>query len=262
MQSVEENVALNVEDGIAVLTLNRPGSMNAMSRKMMSALEHQLEALAAMSELRVVVITGSGRAFSAGGDLVEFEQELTTDKSMLIDTLRYNQDVLQMVEDLPVPVIAAINGFAVAGGLELLLCCDILIAVEGAKIGDGHAQYGVVPAGGATVRLCERIAPSLAAQLFYTAKLVDAETLVQWGLVNEVVARDQLMDRAMEIARDISRCSPQALRHIKVLTHSREQSAGRQERIRAELERFTIHVGGPDLQTGLAAFRAKLAPEY
>src|SRR5690606_7489945 len=108
-------------------------------------------------------------------------------------------------EDLPVPVIGAANGVAVAGGLELLLACDIVLAAEGAKIGDGHAKYGVVPTGGATVRLVERIGRSHAAQLFYTAALVDAGTMVRWGLVNEVVAKDRLMQRAKEIAREMCR---------------------------------------------------------
>ncbi len=104
-----------------------------------------------------MILTGAGRAFCAGGDLIEFEAALKAGGTKLIDTLRYNQDVLQLVEDLPVPVIGAVNGVAVAGGLELLLCCDIILAAEGVKIGDGHTRYGIVPAGGATVRLRERI---------------------------------------------------------------------------------------------------------
>jgi enoyl-CoA hydratase/carnithine racemase len=90
--------------------------------------------------------------------------------------LRLNQQVLRAIEALPVPVIGVANGLAVAGGLELL-CCDLILAAKGSKIGDGHARYGVVPAGGATVRLCERVNPSHAAQLFYTAGLEDADTL-------------------------------------------------------------------------------------
>jgi len=257
-----EDVSLTFEDGIATLTLNRPDSLNAISEKMAKSMERQLGVVAGLEGLRAVILTGSGRAFCAGGDLVEFEQLLTADKQSLIDTLRYNEDVIQLVEDLPVPVIGAVNGFAVAGGLEVLLCCDILVAAEGVKMGDGHAQYGVVPAGGATVRLLERLSPSHAAQLFYTAGLVDAETLRDWGLVNEVVPANRLMERALEIARDIGRCSPEAVRHIKVLTGPTARPAGRQERIRAELERFAMHVDGSDLATGLAAFGAKQAPRY
>ena len=120
-------------------------------------------------EGKVALVTGAGRAFCAGGDLLEFEAALRQDGGRpLLETMAYNQGVLQRVEDLPVPVIGVANGVAVAGGLELLLCCDILLAAAGAKLGDGHTRYAIVPAGGATVRLLERLSPSQAAQLFYT----------------------------------------------------------------------------------------------
>jgi acyl-CoA synthetase (AMP-forming)/AMP-acid ligase II/enoyl-CoA hydratase/carnithine racemase len=256
----EEGVMLAFEDGIATLTFNRPGSLNAFSAAMMQSLERQLRVLVQLPDLRVVVATGSGRAFCAGGDLIEFEEALQPDGKKLLEQLRYNQDVLQLVEDLPVPVIGAINGTAVAGGLEFLLCCDILIAAEGAKIGDGHARDAIIPAGGATVRLTERISPSQAAQLFYTAALVDAETLARWGLVNEVVPRERLMERAVEIARDICARSPEAVRHIKALT--RRTEGARAGRLRAELVHFEEHIRGADLAKGLAAFKNKQTPHY
>jgi len=209
-----------------------------------------------------VLITGSGRAFSAGGDLIEFERALQGGGSQLLDTLRYNQDVLQLVEDLPVPVIGVANGVAVAGGLELLLCCDMIIAAAGVKIGDGHARYGIVPAGGATVRLLERLRPSRAAQLLYTAALVESETLAEWGLVNEVVPKERLMARAMEVAREICTCSPEVLRHIKSLTRRSAHDGQRAGRLLAELGRFETHIGGADLKEGLSAFRAKRQPAY
>jgi enoyl-CoA hydratase/carnithine racemase len=253
-------VRLAIADGIATLTLDRPDTLNAASAAMMQSLERRLRAVAAMPEIRVVILTGSGRAFCAGGDLIEFEAALKSGR--LIDTLRYNQDVIQLVEDLPVPVIGAINGVAIAGGLEMLLCCDILIAAEGAKIGDGHARYGIVPAGGATVRLMERLSPSHAAQLFFTAAPVDAGTLVDWGLVNEVVAPDRLMQRATEIAREIASRSPEAIKHIKALTRRTDPDGTRAARIRAELEHFASHLQGNDLARGLAAFKQKQPISY
>lgn len=257
-----EAVTLVIDQNIATLTLNRPAALNALSHDAMSSLKRHLKTLADLADLRVVVLTGSGRAFCAGGDLIEFEEALLTDKKTLLDYLRYNQEVLQQVEDLPVPVIAAINGFAVAGGLELLLCCDILIAAEHAKVGDGHTRYGIIPAGGGTVRLMEKLSPSHAAQLFYTAELVSAETLHDWGLVNEVVSSDQLMDRAMEIAREISKRSPEAVRHTKALIRPIIRSVERDSRIEAELERFAKHVDGSDLAKGLQAFRQKQDAQY
>jgi acyl-CoA synthetase (AMP-forming)/AMP-acid ligase II/enoyl-CoA hydratase/carnithine racemase len=256
----DEPVQLSFEDGLATLTLDRPGSLNAASQAMMQSLERQLRAVASLSGLRAVILTGSGRAFCAGGDLLEFETALEAGGTALLDTLRYNQDVIQMVEDLPVPVIGAVNGIAVAGGLELLLCCDIVLAAEDARIGDGHTKYGVVPAGGATVRLVERIGPSRASQLFYTGTLLDAATLKEWGLVNEVVPGNRLMERAMELAREIGLRSPEANRHIKSLTA--RKSEARSQRIRAELEAFARHLSGKDLARGLAAFRSKQPPSF
>jgi enoyl-CoA hydratase/carnithine racemase len=257
-----EAVHLAYDAGVATLTLNRAESLNAASEALMRSLERRLRIVAKLPGLRVVILTGAGGAFSAGGNLIEFEAALNAGGTKLVDTLRYNQDVLQMIEDLPVPVIAAVNGVAVAGGLETLLCCDIIVAAEDAKIGDGHTRYGVVPAGGATVRLPERIGRSRAAQLFYTAALADAVTLKDWGLVNEVVPRDKLMDRTMELAREICRRSPEAIRHIKALTARGVDPEARGNCIRAELERFDEHVNGADLAKGLAAFRAKEAPQF
>jgi len=255
--SPNAHVLLDMDDGIATLTLNRPESRNALSHAMMTSLKQQLHVLAKVPDLRAVLITGSGSAFCAGGDLIEFENALLSDKTKLLDYLAYNQDVLQLVEDLPVPVIGAVNGVAVAGGLELLLCCDMIIAAEGVKIGDGHVRYGIVPAGGATVRLPERLSPQHAAQLFYTGEFVTAERGRDLGLVNEVVPAGKLMPRAFEIAREISVRSPEAIRHIKSLTRRTDISSERSKRIRAELEHFEEHLDGADLAKGLAAFRNK-----
>ena len=262
MAMADDAVVLSCEGGVATLTFNRPETLNAASAELMAALERALRATAALPGLRAVILTGSGRAFCAGGDLKEFEAALNAGGSVLIDTLRYNQDVIQMVEDLPVPVIAAVNGVAVAGVLEMLLACDISVAADDARIGDGHAKYGVVPAGGATVRLAERIGPGRAAQLFYTAALVDAARAEAWGLVNEVVAGARLMERANEIARQISLASPEAVRHLKQLTGRMARSEHRAGRIRAELDRFRAHLSGADLGRGLASFRAKRKPQF
>jgi enoyl-CoA hydratase/carnithine racemase len=258
----DEPVLLSFEGGIATLTLNRPDNLNAASELMMRSLAQRLEAVGQLPGLRCLILTGTGRAFCAGGDLAEFEAALKAGGTRLIDTLRVNQDIIQMVEDLPVPVIGAVNGIAVAGGLEILLCCDIVIAAEGATLGDGHTRYGVVPAGGASVRLVERIGPLRAAQLFYTAALIDARTAAEWGLVNDVVPGEELMQRAGKLAGDICLASPEANRHIKALTGRIARDDRRAERIRAELDRFATHIHGGDLAEGLAAFRAKRRPRY
>jgi enoyl-CoA hydratase/carnithine racemase len=255
-------VRLGVEQDIATLTLNRPRSLNALSHEVMSSLAQRLDDLAGMPNVRVVILTGTGRAFSAGGDLIEFEQALRQGGAHLIERLRYNQHVIQRLEDLPVPLVGVVNGLAVAGGLELLLCCDLLVASESARLGDGHARYGIVPAGGATVRLLERLAPAHSARLFCTGELVDADTALRWGLVNEVVQPEQLQQRSLALARDIAARSPEALRHVKALTHPRARDERRAQRLSDELDHFAAHLLGTDLKRGLAAFRAKRDPNF
>jgi enoyl-CoA hydratase/carnithine racemase len=258
----DEAVTLAIDGTTATLTLNRPDTMNAMSQEMMSALDCHVTALAERNDIRVVIITGMGRAFSAGGNLIEFETAMESGGTTLIDFMTRNQSIIQKVEDLPMVVIAAVGGVTVAGGLELLLCCDIVVAAKGAKIGDGHARYAVIPTAGATVRLTEKIGPARASELFFTGKLVDAEILKNWGLVNEVIEPLNLSSRVQDIAEEIAVCSPEAIRAIKELLRLAKSSKSRSERFEAEISKFKEHQGGRDLIVGLEAFREKIAPNY
>ena len=256
-----DEVILERADGIAVVTLNRPDSLNALSRSVMRALDRVLDQHAADRTLRAVVVTGQGRAFSAGGDLLEFNGLLQRDPRELIETLAFNQRVFAKLESLPVPVVGAVNGTAVAGGLELLLCCDVLVASEDAKLGDGHAKYGVVPAGGATVRLFRKLPVNRAMQLFFSASLYSARELSAWGLINELVPAEQLLARAKDIASQFSRQSPEVLAKVKRLARG-YFDAGGYDGFQAELDAFAEHIGGKDLAEGLAAFRDKRRPQY
>lgn len=163
---------------------------------------------------------------------------------------------------LPVPVIGAVNGIAVAGGLEMLLCCDFLLASDSARMGDGHAKFGVLPAGGATVRLTERIGPSRAAQLFYSAEMIDAPTALNWGLVNELLPPENLLDRAKNLALKISKNSPDAIRKIKQITNPKYDKQDRQSRLRKEISTFAAHLESEELKEGLSAFGEKRQPNY
>jgi enoyl-CoA hydratase/carnithine racemase len=256
-----DEVILARADGVAVVTLNRPNALNALSTSLMHALDRVLDRLAADATLRAVVVTAQGRAFSAGGDLLEFDDQLKSDPRKLIATVTFNQWVFTKVESLPVPVVGAVNGTAVAGGLELLLCCDVLVASEDAKLGDGHAKYGVVPAGGATVRLFRKIPANRAMQLFFSARLFSAQERSDWGLINEVVPAPQLLTRATDIALQFSRQSPEVLAQIKSLARACFSANGH-DGFQAELAAFARHIGGKDLAEGLAAFRDKRRPQY
>jgi acyl-CoA synthetase (AMP-forming)/AMP-acid ligase II/enoyl-CoA hydratase/carnithine racemase len=256
-----DDVIFERAGGIAVVTLNRPNALNALSTGVMHALDRIVDQIAADRALRAVIITGQGKTFSAGGDLLEFLEQLQSDRRKLIETLAFNQRVFAKVESLTVPVIGAVNGTAVAGGLELLLCCDVLVAAEDAKIGDGHAKYAVVPTGGATVRLFRKLPANRAAQLFFTAGLFSARELSEWGLINEVVPATQVLSRAKDIASQFCRQSPEVLSMIKSLARARF-AAETYDGFQAELDAFARHIGGKDLAEGLAAFRDKRQPQY
>ena len=255
-------VRLVVADRIATLTLDRPEAYNAASRALMWSLELRLKELAGSDDLRAVILTGAGDAFCAGGDLKEFGAALAAGGTELVDTLAYNQRVITMIEDLPCPVIGAVNGVAVAGGLEMLLCCDIVLAADNARLGDGHAKYGILPTGGATLRLQERIGQVRAAQLLYTANLIDAGTACQWGLVNEVVPSGHLMDRAMAVAQEIAQRSPKVLRGMKRLVSPEVRQDARENRLQAEIDAFAAYQSDRDLHEGLLAFREKRCPDF
>jgi len=254
-------VTLERAGTVAIVTLNRPASLNAMSDEMVRGLDQVLDELAADETVRAAIVTGAGKAFSAGGDLREFGRKLEADPKSLLATLAYNQGVLDKVERLPFPVIAAVNGVAVAGGLELVLCCDVVLASDQAMIGDGHAKYAIVPAAGSSVRLFIKMAANRAAHLLYSAELFPAAKLQEWGLVNELVAADRLLDRAKEIADQYSQQSPQVLKHMKALARAPFE-ARIKEGLRLELEAFQTHLENRDLAEGLKAFREKRKPSY
>jgi acyl-CoA synthetase (AMP-forming)/AMP-acid ligase II/enoyl-CoA hydratase/carnithine racemase len=260
-EAAAEPVLLSRSGHVVTITLNRPAAMNALSPELMGALDRVLDKLHGDGTVRAVIVTGAGRAFCAGGDLLGFGRELERDPPALLDMLAYNQQVLMKLRTLPMPVLGAVNGVAVAGGLELILCCDVVIAAETARIGDGHARYAIVPAAGSTVQLLTRMHGAHAMHMLFSAELFPARQCMDWGLVNEVVPADRLLDRAQEIARQYSRQSPDVLRHMKALARAVHDGAI-QAGLRAELTAFRHHLKSRDLTEGLRAFREKRQPGY
>jgi enoyl-CoA hydratase/carnithine racemase len=248
-------VTTEIADGVAILTLNRPDTLNALSKEMMQSLDRSLDAVAMEEKVRVVVITGAGRAFSAGGDLAEFKGLLEVDPSSLLATLEFGQQVFEKLEAMPAPVIAAVNGVAVAGGLELVLCCDVVLAAASARLGDGHANYAIIPAGGSTARLSRKVPANVAMHLLFSADLYPAQDFAKWGLINEVVPDPDLLATAISLARRYARHSRRVLTAMKRLT--RGAGAPTAKLARSELEAFADYINHPDLASGLARFAAR-----
>lgn len=198
----EPLVLTEKQDGICVVTLNRPDALNALSSALRAALSETLCQLARDADTQVIILTGAGRSFTVGLDLKELGGEV--DAASTTTSL----DLSEAMDRLPQPVIGAINGFAITGGFELALMCDFLIASPEAKFADTHARVGVVPGWGLSQRLPRLIGINRAKELSLTGNFLDATTAEAWGLVNRVVPRDELLPLARSLARDIISTEP------------------------------------------------------
>jgi len=230
----DNDLLIDVADGVATLTLNRPEQHNALSWPLRNALATTLTRLASDDQVRVVVITGAGeKAFCAGMDIKELEHA-----PLQPEDLGPESPVMLALRALRKPTIAAINGFALTGGFELAINCDILLASTNARFADTHARIGLVSAWGMTQHLPRLIGPVRARYLSFTGNYLDAQTALAWGLVLEVVPPNELMHRCHSIARDISSCDARALRDIQqAITHGLHTSLGEGLAVEAELSR-------------------------
>ena len=188
-----ETVIVNVADRIATITVNRPEKLNALSARVILELGHAIDEARERADVGGVILTGAGRAFVAGGDLAEVEQSTAITARL---RARRGQDVFRRFETSPKPTIAAVNGFALGGGCELAMSCHVRIASETAKFGQPEAKVGVVPGYGGTQRLPRLVGKGRALQMLLSGELIDAAEAYRIGLVNRVVAADQLITTA------------------------------------------------------------------
>jgi enoyl-CoA hydratase len=202
------------EDGIATLTLNRPEAMNALSRELRRELVGALETLGGDQSVGVVILTGRGRAFCAGLDLKELGGEGAGERPAP-GTLLGGLDPVRALRAFDRPVIGAVNGFAITGGFELALACDLLVASSEARFADTHARVGILPGWGLSQLLPRLVGIGRAKELSFTGNYLDAQQALAWGLVNRVVAPEALLPTCRTLARDMLSCDPAALRGIK-----------------------------------------------
>jgi len=244
-------------NGIVVLTLNQPAKLNPMSEELGLAFEQTIEDLIEDESIRVVVITGAGRAFSAGADL----QFLSERSKASLETNQRLMSKLYMhflcLQDLPIPVIAAINGPAVGGGFATALACDMRIAAAGTHLGLNFARLGITPGMGSSFTLAHVSNPQVASRLLLTGELITAEEALRLGLVLSVEPADKVLPKALELAEKIAIASPLSVRGtVKMLRetyHSAEFSLALQREVFNQAVCFTE----PDLSLGLEAVRTK-----
>lgn len=193
-------VEVTKKDHIAVVTMNRPEALNALNKAVFTDLEVALDDVEKDDEVYVVIITGAGRAFIAGADIGEMAP-MNVAEGLAFSEL--GNRILMRVDMMEKPTIAAVNGFALGGGCEMALACDIRIASEKAKFGQPEVGLGIIPGFGGTQRMARIIGTGPAMELIYTADTIDAQRALEIGMVNHVVPADQLMDEAMKLAQKI-----------------------------------------------------------
>lgn len=262
-RDVSNSVVLTRKGRVGWMTLNRPAMMNAVSPEMLDDFAQTLEEVARDEAIGALVITGTGQAFCAGADLKSLRglTEGAEAEAANAEYVRRFGAAMRQLESLPKPVIAAINGVAVAGGLEILLCCDLAIAAAGVRIGDGHMRYALMPGGGSSIRLPRKAGVGMAKYLLLSGALVPAEDLVACGLVLRVVSVEMLVAAAQGLAETLASRSPLALRRMKRLVDD-GLALDMEAALRLEHAVHAEHALSDDRREGLAAFVEKRVPLF
>ena len=248
-----ETIEFEVRDGIGFITLNRPKALNALNSQLINELAAVLSDLLEV-DVQALVLTGSGdRAFAAGADIAEMA-EFTAQQAEAFSA--GGQAVFEMLETFPVPTIAAVNGFALGGGCELAMACDLILASPSAVFGQPEVKLGVIPGFGGTQRLARRVGRQRALELMLTGRNVDAAEAARIGLVLEVVDEGDVVAAATALADRIARNGPSALRWVKQVVHETE---GRDatSAMAAERAQFALCFSTSDQKEGMAAFLEK-----
>jgi enoyl-CoA hydratase len=253
-QSMYKTLIYEKKDNIGLLTINRPDKMNAISNELTSELRSLLDELEKDNDLRAVVITGAGdKAFVAGADIKEL---VDRDARLGRQVSSERQKIFSRIENLPVPVIAAVNGYALGGGLEIALACNIRICSEKAQFGAPEVKLGIIPGDGGTQRLPRLVGLGRAMEMILTGDFIDAQEAYRIGLVNAVVPPEELMDKAMELAKKIASRPPLAVRYAKeAVNRSQEGDTASGFALESYLHALTCTT--EDKKEGVAAFLEK-----
>lgn len=254
-----ENILVSKDGGIATVTINRPEKLNALNKATIKELNRAFAELESEHEIKAVILTGSGeKAFVAGADISEFAHFDDEQGAALAAT---GHDLLfNFIENLKKPVIAAVNGFALGGGLELAMSCHFRIASDNAKMGLPEVTLGVIPGYGGTQRLPQLVGKGKAMEMILTASMVTAEEAKSWGLVNKVVPQSELLGLANDLAQKIARNSPVAIsKAIETVNAGFDKDA---DGFTTEIRAFGYCFGTEDFKEGTTAFLEKRKPDF
>lgn len=254
-----ENILVDQVDAIAVVTINRPTKLNALNKATLGELHEAFKALSADKNTRAIILTGAGeKAFVAGADIAEFA-DFSVEQGREL-AAQGQETVFDFIQNLTTPVIAAVNGFALGGGLELAMSCHFRIASDNAKMGLPEVTLGVIPGYGGTQRLPQLIGKGRAMELILTANMLTAQEALACGLVNHVVPQENLLELAQTLAAKIAKNSPVAIGHAihAVNANYHKETNG----FATEIASFGTCFGTADFKEGTTAFLEKRKPEF
>lgn len=254
-----ETLRLVIENGVGCVTLARPQKLNAVSPAMVRELRGVVDAVRADPEVRALVFTGEGRAFSAGADISELVR--MESPTAFLHFLEDMQGLYDEIERLRLPTLAAVNGIAYGGGLELALACDLRVAADDAKLGVPEILIGVLPGAGGTQRLSRMLPAAIAKQMLFFGEPLDAETALRHGLVNATLPREKVLETALGLARRLAELPPLALAAAKDLVHA-AGSGDLRTGIDAERQTVAFLFGTEDGHEGMKAFLEKRRPTF
>jgi Enoyl-CoA hydratase/carnithine racemase len=253
-----QTILVQAQDGVCLLTMNNPKSLNALGTPTIRELTHALEAIEADASIRVVIITGAGKAFVAGADIVEMSTAAAEQARKLA---KETHALYRQMGESSKIFIAAVNGFALGGGCEYALACDLRIASDRAKFGLPEVSLGILPGGGGTQRLARLVGSAKAAELMFTADIIGAEQALAMGLVNSVVPGEELAEAAQNMAKRILKNAPIAVAYAKKCLRQ-SQEGGLESGLEYESNMFALCFATKDQREGMAAFLEKRATAF
>jgi len=253
-----KNIIYEKKGYIAAITINRPDVLNALNTETLKELEYTIDNVKEDKDIRALIITGEGKAFVAGGDISEMS-EFSPDDAYKFSQLGNN--VFMQIQNLPVPVLAAVNGYALGGGCELAMACDIRWASDKAKFGQPEVGLGLIPGFGGTQRLARIVGISRAKEIIFTGKMIDAKEAYEIGLVSKILPNDELLNGVNKLAEEIASKSPFAVQLAK-RTVNTGINLSLENALRLEEEAFGMSFSSPQAKEGTKAFLEKRKPEW
>lgn len=256
---MEDLVLVSQEGKVATVTINRPKQLNALNGDTIAALSRTMQELEEDESVRAIILTGSGeKSFVAGADIKEFAEYSVEEGKAL--ARRGHETLFNLIENLRTPVIAAVNGFALGGGLELAMSCHMRVASDNARMGLPEVTLGVIPGYGGTQRLAQLVGKGKAMEMIITAGMIDANDALKWGLVNHVASTDELHGKCSEIASKIAKNSG-----VAIAAAMSAVNAGFEHGVdgfEAEINAFGEAFGTEEFKEGTTAFLEKRKPEF